>query len=151
VGEYLRRFYVPAAERGRRFEADQHWLASDVAKWKKRVAAAWPRVQARAISLPPKTLPFGEFAHFVVGVNTAELQPGDIAVELLLDPALRDVAPNSIAQLFQRSGEKVEGGEHKFILDLAPELCGKLEYRIRAYPFHPALSHRFEMGLMKWI
>jgi starch phosphorylase len=151
VGEYLRRFYVPAAERGRRFEADQHWLASDVAKWKKRVAAAWPRVQARAISLPPKTLPFGEFAHFVVGVNTAELQPGDIAVELLLDPALRDVAPNSIAQLFQRSGEKVEGGEHKFILDLAPELCGKLEYRIRAYPFHPALSHRFEMGLMQWI
>ena len=30
-------------------------------------------------------------------------------------------------------------------------LSGKLTYRIRIYPYHPALSHRFEMGLMKWI
>jgi hypothetical protein len=37
------------------------------------------------------------------------------------------------------------------VLDLAPELCGKLEYRIRAYPHHAALSHPFEMGLMKWL
>ena len=37
------------------------------------------------------------------------------------------------------------------MLDLAPELCGKLEYRIRAYPHHAALSHRFEMGLMRWV
>ena len=52
---------------------------------------------------------------------------------------------------FVYSGERGEGGEYRFILDLAPDLCGKLEYRIRAYPHHKALSHRFEMGLMKWI
>jgi starch phosphorylase len=54
-----------------------------------------------------------------------------------------------VAHQFKHSGQK--DGEHVFTLDLEPELCGKLEYRIRAYPYHPALSHRFEMGLMKWI
>jgi len=49
------------------------------------------------------------------------------------------------------TGERGEGGEYRYTLDLAPELCGKLEYRIRAYPHHPALSHRFELGLMKWV
>jgi N-acetyl-alpha-D-glucosaminyl L-malate synthase BshA len=44
-----------------------------------------------------------------------------------------------------------DGPEHRFALELSPDLCGKLEYRIRVYPFHAALSHRFEMGLMKWI
>jgi len=43
-----------------------------------------------------------------------------------------------------------EGEEQRYALDLAPELCGKLEYRIRAYPRHKALTHRFEMGLMRW-
>jgi len=44
-----------------------------------------------------------------------------------------------------------EGGEQRYGIDLAPELCGHLEYRLRAYPYHPALMHRFEMGLMRWV
>jgi len=55
------------------------------------------------------------------------------------------------SHLFTYSGQKNDQGECIYTLDLAPELCGKLEYRIRAYPSHRALSHRFEMGLMKWI
>jgi len=38
-----------------------------------------------------------------------------------------------------------------FRLDVAPELCGKLDYRIRAYPRPEALMHPFEMGLMVWV
>jgi starch phosphorylase len=44
-----------------------------------------------------------------------------------------------------------ESGENLFKLDLAPELCGKLEYYIRAYPYQPLLTHPMEMGLMAWL
>jgi len=117
------------------------------------VAAAWPRVQIRTVTLPAKSLDFGEPARFVVGVKSDELAPDDIAVELMLAPAVRELAtPDKRgAHRFKPTGERGEGGEHRFALDLAPELCGKLEYRIRAFPHHTALSHRFEMGLMKWI
>ncbi len=30
-------------------------------------------------------------------------------------------------------------------------MCGKLDYRIRIYPQHPLMTHRFEMGLMMWV
>jgi starch phosphorylase len=152
VHEYLARFYAPAAERGRRFGEADFSLSRDVAQWKKRVAAAWPRVQLRTVSLPPKSLDFGEPARFVVGVKSDELAPDDIAVELMLAPAVRELATpdKRVAHRLKATGERGDGGEHRFALELAPELCGKLEYRVRAYPHHPALSHRFELGLMKW-
>ena len=40
--------------------------------------------------------------------------------------------------------------EQRFVLDLRPELCGRLDYRIRAYPNHALLTHPFELGLMRW-
>jgi starch phosphorylase len=49
------------------------------------------------------------------------------------------------------TGHVNEAGEHVFRLDVAPELCGKLDYRIRAYPRPEALTHPFEMGLMVWV
>ncbi len=39
----------------------------------------------------------------------------------------------------------------RFELCLVPEHCGRLRWRIRAYPRHPQLAHRFELGLMLWV
>jgi len=41
-------------------------------------------------------------------------------------------------------------GEARYGVDLAPDLCGHLSYRLRAYPSHPDLTHPFEMGVMRW-
>ena len=153
VGEYLQRFYAPACARGKQF-ADNHFaIARDVANWKKRVRPAWPRVQVRALGVPGKVSRFGDKVQFTVGVRSEGLTPDDLVVELLLVPAVRELAAGQkpAAYPFVYSGERGEGGEYRFTLDLAPELCGKLEYRIRCYPYHKALSHRFELGLMKWV
>jgi starch phosphorylase len=48
-------------------------------------------------------------------------------------------------------GPLAHGAEHLYTLALTPELCGKLDYRIRAYPYHELLTHRFEMGMMRWL
>ena len=95
---------------------------------------------------------YGDKVRFTVAVKSDELKPEDIAVELLITCSISP-PPSREPQShhFSPSGQRNEQGEHLFTLDLAPELCGKLEYRIRAYPYHPALTHRFEMGLMKWI
>ena len=34
---------------------------------------------------------------------------------------------------------------------MQPEQCGKLEYRIRVYPYHEMLTHPFELGMMRWL
>jgi starch phosphorylase len=152
VGEYLSRFYIPAAQRGHEFVADGCKLARDLAAWKRRVRPAWAGVQLRSAERPERSMRYGDKVRFAVAVKSDELKPGDIAVELLITCAISP-PPSREPQShhFFPSGQRTEQGEHLFTLDLAPELCGKLEYRIRAYPNHPALTHRFEMGLMKWI
>jgi len=153
VGEYVHRFYVPASERHHRFAADGFGLARDLAQWKKRVRDAWPKVTMRAVDLPQRHAVFGDKVRFVVSVNLDGLEAGDVAVELLVGAALRELRSRSAPQGFtmQPEGPREASGEQRYALELAPELCGKLEYRIRAYPFREGLSHRFAMGLMKWI
>jgi starch phosphorylase len=153
VGEYLNRFYVPASQRGREFVDRNYAQARELAEWKQRVRAAWPYVHLRALDKPNRNVGFGEKVRFSVGAKLDGLRPEDIEVELILAPTMKELASQQPAKsyLFSVQGDRDANGEHRFTLDLAPELCGKLEYRIRAYPHHKALSHRFEMGLMKWI
>ena len=144
--------WIQMAKRSIEFVADGYAVARELASWKRRVRAAWTRLQLRALDRPKRRIDFGDNARFTVGVRMEGMGPEDIVIELLLGAAWRELAATRplISVPFTYSGEH-EGDEYKFTLDLAPELCGKLEYRIRAYPSHRALSHRFEMGLMKWI
>jgi starch phosphorylase len=150
VGEYVRRFYLPAANQGKRVAADGFAAARDLAAWKERVRTAWPSAQIRAVETPRGSIKFGESTRFVVAAKLAGLETRDLLVELLIAPAAPELAAESSqSQVFHADG--AVDGDARFVLDLAPELSGKLQYRIRAYPYHPALRHRFEMGLMKWL
>jgi starch phosphorylase len=153
VGEYLNRFYAPASTRGREFIDRNYATARELARWKHQVRGAWPHVQVRAMNLPERNAQFGDNVHFSVGVKLDGLKSDDVVVELLMGSAVKELASQHPREsyTFTAQGDRDANGEHRFTLDLSPELCGKLEYRIRVYPFHSALSHRFEMGLMKWI
>ena len=107
---------------------------------------AWPcaasisraRTQASANRCRSK-LPFARTA----------LRADDIVVELVLTPALRGSGDTlRYALVAANRGDDPE--ETRFVLDLKPDLCGRLDYRIRAYPTHPLLTHPFELGLMRW-
>jgi starch phosphorylase len=152
VGEYLARFYMPASQRGQHMADSNYQTSRDLAAWKRKVRGAWPHVAVRAAEMPGRNVAFGQRVRFVVTVKLDKLAPEDMQIELLLNTALRELAakypPESF--LFRPEGG-VENGEQRYVLEVPLEAAGKLEFRIRAYPHHPALSHRFEMGLMKWI
>jgi glycogen phosphorylase len=79
------------------------------------------------------------------------LQPEDVIVELLI---CRQFKKNKLGDFkhfrFESSGIE-ELGEHRFTLNVTPDLCGKLEYHMRVYPYQPLLTHPFEMGMMVWL
>ncbi len=151
VGEYLNRFYVPASRRHGELVADHYALARELAQWKKRVRDAWSKIAIRALELPRANAMFGDKVRFTVVVNLDGLQASDVAVELLIANPIRGARSDPTSFALTPEGERQAGNEQRYSLELAPELCGKLEYRIRAYPSHRGLSHRFELGLMRWI
>jgi len=150
VHEYLSKFYLPASQQWRRYSENAFARAKEVAAWKARVHAAWPAVAVHRRDNPRKRIQFGESIQIEVAAKLNGLAPGDVVVELLLARDVREPADRRVRYELAFDGTTSEAGEHRFTLELAPELCGRLDYRIRMYPCHEALTHPFELGLMAW-
>ena len=105
----------------------------------------------RRLDAAKKSIAYGEAIRFEVGVALAGLKPEDVAVELLFCKQAPEGNTPPARYRFESEGVKTEQGEHRFALELTPELCGKLEYRIRAYPHNELLTHPFELGMMRWL
>ncbi len=152
VGDYVRKFYLPASQQGRRYTESKLERAREVAAWKARVRAAWHGVHIRRIDPPRKSIQFGESVALEVAVALNGLAPEDVVVELLLNRKLGDsVREEQLRFSFVADGTRTPEGEHRFRLELEPEYCGKLEYHIRVYPCREFLTHPLEMGLMIWV
>jgi starch phosphorylase len=152
VNEYVAKFYLPASQQWRRYTEDKHAGARDVAAWKTRVRAAWPGVDLRRLDAPKKKkIDFGDAIRIEVGAKLNGLSPSDVVVELLLTRGTSDPMDRRVRHQLAHDGTKTESGDHRFVLELQPELCGRLTYRIRCYPSHKLLTHPFELGLMAWV
>jgi starch phosphorylase len=151
LSDYLSRFYVPASHQYRRYSQDNYAGARAVAQWKSRVRTAWPHVVLRRLDAPKRRIRFGDGLRFAVAVNLGGLQPGDVVVELLFGrPAGGNLPKKARSHRFQHE-QQLDTGEQLYALELTPEYCGKIEYRIRIYPHHEMLTHPFEMGMMVWL
>ena len=122
-----------------------------IAAWKARARAAWPGVTLRRLDSPPARLTFGASMRVEVALKLNGLEPQDVVVELQMERPISGTARGKRrSHSLAPDGSLDNTGEQRFVLDLAPDLCGRLDYRIRAYPFHERLAHRFELGLMLW-
>ena len=151
LSDYLARFYLPASHQYRRYTQDNHAGARAVAEWKARVRRAWNHVALRRLDAPRRRIGFGDSLRFEVAVSLDGLQPGDVVVELLFGrPAGGNLPKKARSHRFSHE-RQLESGEQLYALELTPEYCGKIEYRIRVYPYHEMLTHPFEMGMMVWL
>jgi glycogen phosphorylase len=151
LNEYIDKFYRRAATQGRRYMAKELAVADAVADFKRRVREAWPRVALRRLDAAAQQITFGEHLSIEVGVALAGLDPQEIVVELELERLdARTQQGERRHYPLQPTGAVNEAGEHRYRIELAPDLCGHLCYRLRAYPHHPDLTHPHEIGLMRW-
>ncbi len=63
--------------------------------------------------------------------------------------AQNDADPREQRLAFTPAGAP-ENDVQRYVLEVAPEFCGSLDYFVRVYPWHELLAHRFELGLMRW-
>ena len=149
--DYVRRFYGPASRQQRSLHDNEGAPARELAYWKKRVYTAWPGVSLHRVDAPPAQLAAGSRIALEVVVHLNGLQPHDIAVECLVGTGQDGEEFVVHAQHLFEAQEPAHLGEGRYRLDLQPPLPGLQHYKIRMYPHHRLLSHRFEMGCMVWL
>ena len=155
VLDYVEKLYAPAREHRRRLEAVADGAAM-LAAWKQRIRERWsgvafdPLVAERAADVAC-VLPFGEALDVQVALRLNGLQTQDVVVECLLgeDQEDGDFVPRERFELEAHSS--LPSGEVMYKLALRPRRTGLQRYRIRVYPHHELLAHRFELGCMRWL
>ena len=106
----------------------------------------------RRLDTLKKSIAYGDGVRVELGVYLDGMKPEDVVVELLIGRQTdRKKLRGSRRYRFEWEGLMTDQGEHRFALQVTPEICVKLEYRIRVYPYHELLTHPFEMGMMRWL
>jgi starch phosphorylase len=108
------------------------------------------------VETPPQRIRYGESMPFELDVDLDGLGPEDVVVECVLGSRdeLGTFTPETHVPL--RATGEVHGGSTRFRVDLSTtdeglSLAGQKLYKVRMYPHHRLLSHRFECGLMRWL
>ncbi|MEO0973001.1 MAG: alpha-glucan family phosphorylase, partial [Pseudomonadota bacterium] len=151
--DYLRGFYGPAAAQARRLDDDGFANARALAVWRERVEQNWQHVSIarHAEPPPPEHLGTGDALQLDVSVGLGMLSPNDVVVECIMgtEDAQGELEVQSTYE-FEYTGE-AGPGQGLFRLHCTPALPGRQCYRIRVYPYHPLLTHRFDLGMMRWL
>lgn len=150
VKEYVNRLYIPAMQAERIITASNNQPARDLAAWKAKVIAAWPRihvihVESGGVDTVPQV---GDELHLRAHVDLAGLSPDDVLVEVVYGRA-RD--GDKLADVQQAELELVEQDDSQapaFGGTVPLGRAGSFGYNVRVVPRHPLLASPAELGLI---
>jgi starch phosphorylase len=151
VMDYVRKYYAPARKQHLVMEGNNFERARELAAWRQKLERCWPQVRARRIDAAAEALRSGEAMPVRVAVYLDGLNAEDVMVECLVGRESESGEFIKLDSHIFTPGERIDSGETVFTLDLQPRLPGLQYYHIRLFPFHHALSHRYETGFMLWL
>jgi starch phosphorylase len=156
VKEYTEKCYVPAASQWKVFSDNGFEKSKSTAAWKNRILSQWELVNIEPDSVTKSDV-FGEILQaegFDVSavIMMGQLKPQDVFVEIYYKK-VDDKGVTIEDSLTSRmdATEDLGGGRYRFKGVMKPADGGNYEYTVRVFPFIPDLSHKFELGLIKWL
>jgi len=149
VREYTVNLYLPLSIRATRLNADDHRRAKELAQWRARVRAAWPSVSIHGIGGDEGAAHIGQERQVLATVDAGDLDPGDVAVELVHGPVLSDgmIDERSVQSLQleeERDGQLVFSGRFRC------SASGEYGFGVRVVPANPDLLSWTDTGLLSW-
>jgi starch phosphorylase len=151
VMDYVQNFYAAASSHGRLLTELGAYHARVMADWKRRVNDRWSGVSMTRLDLVRTDLDPSSRLVVDIALQLNGLYPEDVVVDILFkrlrptEPAVKNHVQSFHFMRF------LEDGRALFRIDIVPPASGAMNYRVRAYPWHRLLAHRFEMGRMLWL
>jgi starch phosphorylase len=151
VREYVERLYAPAAHAHRSLDAA---TARDLAQWKARVRAAWPRVAVDHVEASVATevngsAELGSTLSLRVRVALGGLGPDDVEVQAVAGRVDEgDRITDGVAVPLKPAGSADPEGRRLYEGPLALDRTGPFGYTVRILPAHRLLAGSAELGLV---
>ncbi len=149
VKEYTTRYYVPEIQQGIRVEANHYERERQLAAWKERVRTSWNKLELYVDGRREGQLSLGESIDVHAWVRADGLNPDDLLVELAYGETKDEMATPQHT-LPMNYVKRENDGSYRYDLSLKPNESGSIAYNIRVIPSHPALTEKYELGLIRW-
>lgn len=151
VMDYVRNYYILARKQRLILAGNGYARAKELSEWKKKVAQRWPQVRMRRLDEIAQEIMSDQALPIRVAAHLNGLAADDVLMECLVGVESEDGRFKARHSYIFTPGETNDNGETLFSLDLRTGIPGLQYYKIRLFPFHTALSHRYETGLMVWL
>ena len=153
MDDYFNLYYNKLIERTNWMRANRYQKAFEINAWKNRVRNNWEKVEVKSLILPDtnvRPLTFGELFIAEITLHTPDLQPGDVAIELLFANKNNDVVDEITSVIPMKL---VDSGDNwvKYYIKVPIDRAGVYNYTFRVFPTNPMLPHRQDFPLVKWI
>jgi len=165
VGEYVRKFYNPAAARWQYLTAEAMSKAKALAQWKSNIRAAWAGFAIKdveveigsngqpVVELNPRQpqLKVGAEVRVRALVRLGSVSPNDVSIELYHGSVdtWGNIRDGSVVRMDYKEPTG-QDGEHWFIGLMPCKTSGRRGITIRVLPKHQDLLNPYETGLILW-
>ena len=148
VREYVEDWYVPAARAAAEIAADGFAAARELAAYRARLGASWPRVKVAGVDASglPDTPVVGAPMTVRAAVQLAGLDPADVCVEAVVGRVDEsdDLSDPVIVQM--KHDGSTDGDAERFEAVVPLPHAGLAGYTVRVLPAHPLLASAAELG-----
>lgn len=150
--DYVNQYYDPQAVRSEALAGEDFAKAREIAAWKKRVEREWPNIEVESYSQPDSSYSVSptDYLHSQVVLNIGLLDPKDVGVEMLF------CTSDAKGRLHIQDRTEFEVVDFKdgvatYKASILPERTGMYQVATRMYAKNPALPHRQDFGLVRWL
>jgi starch phosphorylase len=151
VRDYVSSLYLPATSASRALADDGDFgPARELAKWKRRVRAAWRRVAIEHVEAAPGEPSLGSALSVHVTVALGELTRDDVTVEVVYGRPNEDDEIVSPDYVTLAPSNDSGGGLMRYSGQVPLDRPGAFGYTVRVLPRHPLLASRAELGLVTY-
>ena len=150
--DYCEQYYIPQAARYEKLCENGNAVARYIAAWKQKVLSEWDNIRVVSCRQPDASYVVSKHDPIrgEVELDLGRLKPEDIGVEMLL--ATSDAKGKlHIQETIQYELAEVSGGIAKYAVSVQPDRTGMYQVGIRMYAKNPALPHRQDFPLVKWL
>ena len=153
MDDYFSQYYNKLIERTNWMRANRYKKAFEINAWKTRVRNNWDKVEVKSLLLPDtnvRPLTFGEQFISEITLLTPDLEPGDLAIELLFGKKNNDLV-DEITSVYKMKLVDSGDGWVKYYIKVPITRAGVYDFTFRVYPTNKMLPHRQDFPLVKWI
>ena len=150
--DYCKQYYIPQAQRFERLSVNGNAEAKAIASWKRFVLQEWDNIRVVSCQQPDASYIVSKHDPIKgeVVLDLGRLRPEDIGVEMLF--ATMDAkGALHIQEIIQYELSSYEDYTAKYTVMVEPERTGMYQVGIRMYARNPALPHRQDFPLVKWL